>query len=148
MESFAFENASVYARFNAVGKLNSPSGWGAAFGADRLMHPLLNLLYGVGTTPVNSKESLGEQWPSWCIGPWVVQGRLVTRIWPCRGAPPPIAPFALLSSMTLFQSGLLAGGPLLLCPHKCYYFVSNLCMAHLSSFSAGRVPGEIFHRQH
>lgn len=54
MESFAFESASVY----AVGKLNSPSGWGAASGADRLMHPLLNLLYGVGTIPVNSKESL------------------------------------------------------------------------------------------
>lgn len=61
MESFTFENASGYTRFNAVDKLNSPSGWGAAAGADRLMHPLLNLLYGVGTTPVNSKERLGGQ---------------------------------------------------------------------------------------
>lgn len=53
------------------------------------MHPLLNLLYGVGRTPVNSKERLGGQRLSCWIGPWVVQGRLVTREWPCQGAQTP-----------------------------------------------------------
>lgn len=59
--SFTFENASVYARFNAMDKLYFTSGWEAAAGADHLMHPLLNPLSGVGTTPVNSKERLGGQ---------------------------------------------------------------------------------------
>lgn len=74
MESITFENARGYARFNAVDKLNSPSGWGAAAGADRLMHSLLNLLYGVGTTPADSKERLGGQRLSFWIGPWPFKG--------------------------------------------------------------------------
>lgn len=65
MVSFTFENASVYARFNAMDKLHFTSGWGAAAEADHLMHPLLNPLYGVGTSPINSKERLGGQRLSW-----------------------------------------------------------------------------------
>lgn len=74
MESFTFENASGYAKFNAVDKLNSPSGLGAVAGADRLMHSLLNLLYGVGTTPADSKDRRGGQRLSWWIGPWSCKG--------------------------------------------------------------------------
>lgn len=144
MESFTFGNAGGYARFNAVDKLNSPSGWGAAAGADRLMHPLSNLLYGVGTTPVDSKERLmgsGRAGGS-VLGRARAAGDTEMAL-PGRAAP--IAPFALLIAMTLFQSGLLAGGPLLLCPHMWYRLVSNLSTAHLSSFFTGRVPIEIFH---